>query len=154
MDPVIPPIEDNIPLPKNAAEALPNISVDEEIKMRASTIKLISDINGETLEPTEEHIKEAEKYMEDIQNNPELRPDFDKYPNETMAYLAGMVAQTNVMLVKQYADYKLYVVNNLVKEVETAKSSRNWVRGAWVLCTKPKTPSLNAPLPLNFYHRN
>ena len=45
---VIPPIEDNIPLPKNAAEALPNISVDEEIKMRASTIKLISDINGET----------------------------------------------------------------------------------------------------------
>jgi hypothetical protein len=122
---VIPPIEDNIPLPKNAAEALPNISVDEEIKMRASTIKLISDINGETLEPTEEHIKEAEKYMQDIQNNPELRPDFDKYPNETMAYLAGMVAQTNVMLVKQYADYKLYVVNNLVKEVETAKSSRD-----------------------------
>ena len=122
---VIPPIEDNIPLPKNAAEALPNISVDEEIKMRASTIKLISDINGETIEPTEEHIKEAEKHLKEMEENPDLRPEFDKYPNETMAYLAGMVAQSNVMLVKQYADYKLYIVNNLVKEVETAKSSRD-----------------------------
>jgi len=122
---VIPPIEENIPLPKSAAEALPDISADQEIKMRAMTIKLISDINGETIEPTEEHIKEAEKYLKEVEENPDLRPDFDKYPNETMAYLAGMVAQSNVMLVKQFADYKLYIVNNLVKEVETAKSSRD-----------------------------
>ena len=122
---VIPPIEDNIPLPKNAAEALPNISVDEEIKMRASTIKLISDINGETIEPTEEHIQEAEKHLKEMEDNPDLRPEFDKYPNETMAYLAGLVAQTNCMVVKELADFKLHIVNRLLQEAETAKNSKD-----------------------------
>jgi hypothetical protein len=41
-----------------------------------------------------------------------------------MAYLAGMVAQTNCMLVKDMADFKLHVLNRAVQEAETAKSSR------------------------------
>lgn len=40
------------------------------------------------------------------------------YPNETIAYLAGMVAQHDVMVVKELADLKKYVVNKLVVETE------------------------------------
>jgi hypothetical protein len=36
-----------------------------------------------------------------MMDNPELRPDFDKYPNETMAYLAGLWLKLTVMLVKE-----------------------------------------------------
>ena len=35
-----------------------------------------------------------------------------------------MVAQTNCMLVKDLADFKLHVLNRAVQEAETAKSSR------------------------------
>jgi hypothetical protein len=56
--------------------------------------------------------------------NPQLRPEFANYPNETIAFLAGLVAQSNHMIVKDLADLKLHVVNNLVKEAEMAKSSR------------------------------
>jgi hypothetical protein len=41
-----------------------------------------------------------------------------------MAYLAGMVAQTNCMLVDELSDLKLYVVNKLIYEVEHAKSAK------------------------------
>jgi hypothetical protein len=54
----------------------------------------------------------------------ELRPEFANYPNETIAFLAGLVAQSNHMIVQDLADLKLHVVNNLVKEAEMAKSSR------------------------------
>ena len=42
-----------------------------------------------------------------------------------MAYLAGMVAQSNCMLVDELSDLKLYVVNKLVYEVEHAKDSKS-----------------------------
>jgi hypothetical protein len=41
-----------------------------------------------------------------------------------MAYLAGMVAQTNCMLTKQLADYKVYVLNNLVQIVHDKESNQ------------------------------
>ena len=91
---VVPHIENTIPIPKNNAEALPDMTSEEEIQARTNTIKLLS------------------------------KPEFGNYPNETMAYLAGMVAQTNCMLVKDMADFKLHVLNRAVQEAETAKSSR------------------------------
>jgi len=121
---VIPHIEENIPLPKNAKEALPDMTVTEEIKARTNTIKMLSDITDEVIEPTTEDIEKAESLAQEMMTNPEVRPEFDNYPNETMAYLAGMVAQTNCMLVKDMADFKLHVLNRAVQEAETAKSSR------------------------------
>ena len=56
---VVPHIEDNIPLPQNAKEALPEMSVNEEIKARTNTIKLLSDITDEVIEPTTEDIEKA-----------------------------------------------------------------------------------------------
>jgi hypothetical protein len=56
--------------------------------------------------------------------NPKYRPDFAKYPNETLAFLAGMVSQMNVSVVEDLADLKMYVVNKLIAEVENARDAK------------------------------
>ncbi len=122
---IIPHIEEDIILPSSASEAMPNLSVAEEINMRAKTIKLVSDLKGENIEPTEENVAEARKLASEMMTNPDLRPEFGNYPNETLAFLAGLVAQSNHMIVKDLADFKLYVVNSLVKMAETAKSDKD-----------------------------
>jgi len=122
---VIPPIEENIPLPKNAIEALPELSNEEELEMRANTIKLISDITGQNIEPNEKNKQDARKLANEMINNPENRLEFGNYPNETMAYLAGLVAQTDCALVKKLADYKTFIVNNLVQIAATAKLEKD-----------------------------
>ena len=122
---MVPLIEEEIPLPKNAREAFPNMTPTEEVEARANTIKLMSDISGEEIEPSFENKKEAEELAKDMVNNPGLKPEFANYPNETMAYLAGMVASSNCMIVKELADLKLYVVNRFVQEAETAKNSKD-----------------------------
>jgi hypothetical protein len=122
---IVPHIEEDIILPSSASEAMPNLSVAEEINMRAKTIKLVSDLKGENIEPTEENVAEARKLASEMMTNPDLRPEFGNYPNETLAFLAGLVAQSNHMIVKDLADFKLYVVNSLVKMAETAKSDKD-----------------------------
>lgn len=121
---IIPHIEDNIDLPKNAREALPDMSPEEELSMRSNTVKLISDLAGETIEPSQDNMEEAEEVAKQMMVNPELKPDFGTYPNETIAYLAGMVAQTSHMVAKDLADIKLTVLNGLLQEATLAKSSR------------------------------
>ena len=121
---VVPIIEDQIPIPKSQKEALPEMTTDEEISVRAETIKAVSDINGEPIEPTDENVEEGHKIAKQMMENPETKPEFATYPNETMAYLAGMVAQTNCMLVKDMADYKLFVLNNAVKVHELSDNPK------------------------------
>ena len=41
---VVPHIEDDVPIPKNAKEALPNMSTQEELEARTNTIKMLADI--------------------------------------------------------------------------------------------------------------
>jgi hypothetical protein len=53
-----------------------------------------------------------------------FKPEYGNYTNETMAFLAGLVGQTQCMLVKDLADYKLYVVNNLVKVIESTENAK------------------------------
>ena len=120
----MPEVEDNIPLPKNAREAMPDLSPSQEVKMRANTIKLISDMKGDVIEPNAKNMEEAEMLAEEMMTKPEFKRDYSQYPNETMAYLAGMVAQTQVQLTKDLADYKMYVLNNAVLVSETTKSHR------------------------------
>jgi len=121
---VVPHIEDDVPIPKNAKEALPNLSTQEELEARTNTIKMLADIQDENIEPSKENMEEAEILAEEMMANPELKPDFGSYPNETIAFLAGMVAQTSHMVAKDLADIKLTVLNGLLQEATMAKSSR------------------------------
>ena len=123
-EPIMPHIEENIPLPKNAADAFPELSPSEELTMRANVVKLMSDLTGKPLIPTQGNADQAKELAREMISNPAHRPDFAQYPNETLAMLAGMVAQMNVSIVNELADFKLYVVNKLVMEIENAKDSK------------------------------
>jgi len=124
LEPIIPHIEENIPLPKNAVDAFPELSPAEELTMRANVVKLMSDLTGKPLIPTQENADQAKEIAREMIANPGSRPDFAKYPNETLAMLAGMVAQMNVSIVDELSDLKLYVVNKLVMEIENAKDAK------------------------------
>lgn len=124
MNTLIPNIDEDIPLPASALEAMPDLSPQEELEMRARTIKLVADLNNKPIEPTPEHMEQARAVAHQMVHNPAHRPEFAKYPNEVMAYLAGMVAQSNCMIVEELSDLKLYVVNKLVAEIENAKDPK------------------------------
>jgi hypothetical protein len=123
----VPDIEEDIPLPKNAAEAFPELSPTEELNMRANVVKLFSDLTGQPLTATQTDLDQATYLAKEMMQNPKQRPDFAKYPNETLAFLAGMVAQMNVSIVDDLADLKMYVVNKLVNEVENARDAKTRV---------------------------
>jgi hypothetical protein len=127
-DLLIPEIEENIPLPANAAEALPDLTAEQEIEMRARSIKLIADLTGTPLCPDDNDITAAKDIATAHLANPKTRIDYSKYPNETMAFLAGLVAQSNCALVDDLSELKLYVVNKLVYEVEHADSSKTRIQ--------------------------
>ena len=133
MHELIPAIEENIPLPHNAQEAFPLLSPQEELNMRANVIKLMSDLTGQPITPTAENASQANALAKEMMENPKARPDFAQYPNETLAYLAGMVAQMNVSIVNDLADIKMYVVNKLVQSVEASKDVKTMVSALRVL---------------------
>ena len=124
MEQIMPYIEENVPLPKNASDAFPDLSPSEELTMRANVVKLMSDLTGNPLAPTQENADQAKALARQMISDPTLRPDFSKYPNETLAMLAGMVAQMNVSIVEELSDLKMYVVNKLVAEIESAKDAK------------------------------
>ena len=112
---VVPEIKANIPIPKTRKKAIPEMSSEREVAIRANTIKTVSDLAGENIEPSKEHQKQAEELARDMMTNKKLKPEFANYPNETMAFLAGLVAQTNCMIVEELSDLKLYTVNKFVE---------------------------------------
>ena len=124
MTTLVPFIEENIPIPENAKDAFPDLSAEQELQMRANVIKLMSDLTGQELSPTQANADEAKALAREMINNPQYRPDYSKYPNETLAMLAGMVAQMNVSIVEELSDLKMYVVNKLVAEIEAAKDPK------------------------------
>jgi ribosome-associated translation inhibitor RaiA len=121
---IIPHLEDNIPLPKNAREALPELSNEEELEMMANTIKLISDLTGEPIQATKEDIAEAKTVAEAMIKNPENKIQLKKYKNSMLASLAGMVAELDSHVVNDLKDLKTFVVNGLIKEAATAEKSK------------------------------
>ena len=124
MDELVPNIEENIPLPQNAKEAFPELTPAEELQMRANVIKLMSDLTGQELSPTKENAAQATELARQMAQDPKHRPEFAKYPNETLAFLAGMVAQMNVSIVEELSELKLYVVNKLVHEIEHTRDPK------------------------------
>ena len=121
---LVPLIDEAVPLPANAAEALPNLSREQEIEMRARTIKLISDLTGRAIIPTQENVAEAEELARQMMDDPKKRIEYSKYPNETMAYLAGLIQQSNCALVDELSELKNYVINKLIYEVEHSNNSK------------------------------
>jgi hypothetical protein len=75
-------------------------------------------------------MEQAEQVAKQMMEKPELKPDFGNYPNETIAYLAGLVAQTSHMVAKDLSDIKLSVLNGLLQEAALAKSPRERI-SAW-----------------------
>jgi hypothetical protein len=121
---IVPPIEENIPLPESAKEAFPELTVTQELEMRANVVKLMSDLTGQPISPTQDNANEAKEIAKRMITDPASRPDFASYPNETLAYLAGMVAQMNVSIVSELSELKMYVVNKLVAEIEASKDPK------------------------------
>jgi len=115
---LMPHIEENIPIPKSAYEALPPMNNEDEVMLRAQTYKELTDITGEEIAPNAENMEQAEKIAREMVENPSKKQDLVSYPNETLAFLAGMVGSMNHMIVSDLAELKLYVVNRLVEIVE------------------------------------
>jgi hypothetical protein len=113
---LIPEIDFDIPIPASATEAMPELSPQEELDMRARTVKMISDLTGNPIEPTEDEKDVARHAVQNVLSNPDAAAQIATYSNPTIAYLAGMVAQHDSYLVKDLAELKKYVVNNLVAE--------------------------------------
>ena len=120
---LIPDIEFDIPVPLKSSKHL-EMSPTAELRSRAETIKLLSDLTGAPLQATEDDQYVAESVARQMMSDAQLRPNFAQYQNSTMAFLAGMVAQMNVQIVDQLADLKMYVVNKLIFEAENAPDSK------------------------------
>lgn len=120
MEDIVPPLEQDIPM-----EAMPELSIQEELEMRVRTIQLLSDISGNPLQPDPVAITQANQLAHQMISDPTLRPDYSKYPNESIAFLAGMVAQSNCSLVDELSEYKNYVVTKLVGEIENSTSAKD-----------------------------
>lgn len=127
---MMPKIDDDIPIPAKNSHTTPKLTPSEELKIRSHTIKEISDLNGNTLEPTTEEIEDAEEIAKEIMENPNLKVDYKNYPNETIAYLAGLVAQTSHMVTEELSDIKLSVLNGLLQEAATATNPKDRI-SAW-----------------------
>jgi hypothetical protein len=108
-------VDKEIALPKNATEALPSMTQQEELEVYARTIKLLSDLQGKPIEPDETDKNTARELAKKMLSDGE-KVDFANYRNETLAYLAGMVTQYDQMIVRDLADLKIYVVNKLVEQ--------------------------------------
>ena len=119
-----PNVDDNVPIPKSAREALPELSNEEELEMLANTIKLISDLTGQPIEATQEDIDEAKTVVETMIKHPETKIQLKKYKNSTLASLAGMVAELDSSVVDNLKDLKTFVINGLIKEATMSDKSK------------------------------
>jgi hypothetical protein len=122
---MMPNIEEDVPLPKNAKDAMPELGLEEELKVRVETVKTIADLKGEPIpdaNPKEQ--QKAVDFVKQVMTDPNFKPEYGNYSDPTMAFCAGMVAQTQVLLAKELADYKLYVVNNLIKVIESTTNPK------------------------------
>lgn len=114
----MPDVDADIPMPSSATEAMPELSAREELEMRARTVKLISDLMGTPIEPTQNEKDTARDMAQSMLTNAAVAPQLSRYSNPTLAYLAGMVAQFDTLVVKELAELKVYVVNKLIADTE------------------------------------
>lgn len=125
LDMLVPDIDEGIPLPARAVDAMPSLSPREELEMRARTIKLLAEMTDTSLVPSEVDKQQATDLVKQMAANPDLRPDYSKYPNATMAYLAECINEASFNLVPDLLNLKTYIVNKLIYEVEHTKNSKD-----------------------------
>ena len=70
---ILPHLEENISLPRNARAALPELTNEQELEMMVNTIKLMSDLTGQPIEATQEDIDEAKTVIKTIIKEPETK---------------------------------------------------------------------------------
>lgn len=121
---IIPHLEENISLPRNSRDALPDLTNEEELEMLTNTMRLLSDITGEPIQATKEDIAEAKTVITAMTKEPQTKLQLKKYKNGTLASLAGMVAELDAQVVDDLKDLKTFVVNGLIKEAATAEKSK------------------------------
>ena len=121
---IVPHLEQNIPIPLSAREALPDLNNEEELEMLANTVKLLADLTGEQIQATQEDIAEAKTIAETMIKNPETKVQLKKYKNTTLASLAGMVESINASVVDDLSELKTVVVNGLLREAMTSEKSK------------------------------
>ena len=122
---MMPNIDEDVPLPKNPKDAMPELGMEEELQVRVETVKTIADLKGEPIpEANPKEQQKAVDFVKRVMTDPNFKPEYGNYSDPTMAFCAGMVAQTQVLLAKELADYKLYVVNNLIKVIESTKNPK------------------------------
>ncbi len=122
---MMPNIEENVPIPKTAKDAMPDLSMEQELKVRVETVKTIADLKGEPIpDASPKEQQEAVDFVKKVMTDPNFKPEYGNYSDPTMAFCAGMVAQTQVLLAKDLADYKLYIVNNLIKVIESTTNPK------------------------------
>ena len=92
--------------------------------MMANTIKLLADLNGEDINPTVEDIDEAKMIAKQMIEHPETKIQLRKYKNNTLASLAGMVAELDSSVVDDLKDLKTFVVNGLIREATMSDKSK------------------------------
>ena len=120
-----PNVDENIPIPKNAREALPELNNEQELEMVANTIKLLSDLTGQPIEVTQEDLNEAKILGETIVKHPNNKVQLRKYKSTVLASLAGMVAELGAEdIVDDLKDLKKFVVNGLIKEATMSDKSK------------------------------
>lgn len=122
-DVAVPDIEEGIPLPERYRDALPDLSPAEELDMRSRTARLLAELSNTPLIVTDETRQAITEIKSTVQSGG--RPDYSKYPNEALAFLAEMVHQFSYNVVEDLTDLRSYIVNKLLNEVETAKSSKD-----------------------------
>lgn len=116
-----PHIEENVPIPLSARDALPDLTNEEELEMLANTVKLISDLTGEPIQATQEDLQEAKIVAETIIKNPNNKIQLKKYKSPMLASLAGMVAELGAdSIVDDLKELKTFVVNGLIREATSA----------------------------------
>ena len=112
------PIEFDVPLELDSEITLPDMTTQEEIQVRANTIRLIAELTGQEIQPEEFHRQQAVKLLKT-----DSGVNLPAYPSETIAYLAGLVNKYDTMVVRELADLKLYTVNKLL-ELTSSKNEK------------------------------
>lgn len=128
MDALVPDIEEGIPLPKNAAEALPEMSGPQELEAVTETVLEISNLTQSPLIPTQQNVDEAKQLARQIIKDPKTRPDYRALSMETAAVLRGMITQYDFELVDDLVKLKTFVVNKLAEEVKNAPDSKTRIQ--------------------------
>lgn len=133
MEQLVPEIEEGIPLPKNAAEALPELSPREELDGIAKTYTELAGLTDTTLVFDKEDVDEAKKVAKQIVENPKVRPNFNLMRDSTKAVLAGMLAQYDFELVDDLVQLKNFLINKVLEEVHAASDSKTRIQALRML---------------------